>query len=184
MSEHPISPPSALPERPVPDPTLFLLNHGNRAFVEGRNRHPILDEASQRRTLTMLGATLSVPMIGGLLLLNLEVIPVDYTGWFCLGVMGVLMVIFGGYLYYLRSDLNLQGTLYSGVVVRSEKIRMVLNNRQRERFGVWYRFVGAGGRIQEGYAEADSDTASQRMAPQKGMEVWVWGEEDGRCYLL
>lgn len=184
MSESPVAPPPSAQERPVPDPTLFLLNHANRAFVEGRNRHPILDEASQRRTLTILGATLSVPMIGGLWLLSAEMIPVDYTGWFCFGLMVTLTVIIGGYIHYLRSDLKLHGTLFSGVVVRSEKIRVVKNNRQRERFGVWYRFIGSGGRIQEGYAEADSDTASQRIAPGKGMEVRVWVEDNRNCYLL
>lgn len=183
MNESPIAPRPSPQEHPVPDPNLFLLHHANRAFVEGRNSHPILDEASQRRTLTIFLATLSVPIVGGILLLSSEVIPVAYSAWFCVGFIASLIIIIGGYIHYLRSDLNLQGRLFSGVVVRSEKTRAVTNNRYRERFGVWYRFI-AQGKLQEGYAEGESDTASQRIAPIKGMEVHVWVDDNGKCYLL
>jgi len=179
MSEKPYH---TIVETPVLDPNLFLLHHANRAFVERRNNHPILDEASQRSTAIALGIALSFPLIIALLILNSGMLPLPYASWLC-GFMIVLVItIVGGYGYYLRSDLRLKGWILPGAVVRSEKIRWGKNSH--ERFGVWYRFVDPNGDLIEGYAEADSDTANRRMAPLQGTEVRIWYDDNGKCYLL
>jgi hypothetical protein len=46
MNEAPTTPPRAIAESPVPDPTLFLLNDMNRAYLEGKTVRPQIADAS------------------------------------------------------------------------------------------------------------------------------------------
>lgn len=101
-----------------------------------------------------------------------------------LGLIGGFLGLIARYGYSANEKIDLAGWIVPGVVLHAEKIRIRGGNYRAERLGIRYQFVAPGGVVIEGYAEGDSDHASDKMAPAPGTPVKIWLNDNGTHYLL
>jgi hypothetical protein len=188
MNEIPVAPPS-YQEIPVPEPNLFLLNRANRAFIERRTNNPVWDEAPPEQDangvwgilLFIIGTLMSLTIVSNLPL-------GEYRVWIFLvaliGIIALSLTLFWAYYRYIYETLQLKGWILPGKVLHSEKIRMVADESWDERVRVRFQYSTPDGILTVGYAEGNSDWASDNMAPAPGTPIRVWYGDDGEIFLL
>lgn len=185
MNEHPVQPLSRIEEYPVLEPDLFLLRRDNRLFLERYTKQPLLDKPAEIKRETSkitvgIFVTIAILVMG-----SVASAPSDLSAFLLsVAVLGGVGALFWAYVRYMRRRSDLKGRVLSGFVTHSEKIRMAEDQYNRDYLGIRFEFTDPKEGLKEGYAEGDSDHASDKMAPAPGTPVKVWYGDDGNHYLL
>lgn len=168
-------------EEAIPASNLFLLRRANRAFVQGANAYPTLEEPFVFTRRQWLG----VGGLGGIGLLLAFGVAIPLGIVVTVGLLWLLGMVMYGHIYrQTKAVAHQNGWILSGEVLHAEMIRARKGGSRRQRIGIKYRFVAPGGIWYEGYAEADQDGASHAMPPSRETPLYIWYDEQGNHYLL
>lgn len=185
MNESPIDPFPTVEEYPVLEPDLFLLRRANRLFLERYSKQPVLDKPAEIKRETNKIAVRIFVTVALLVMAGIAFLPSDLSAPLLIAtVLGGIGALFWAYIRYMFRPVDLKGRTISGMVTHSEKIRMAEDRFHRDYLGIRFEFTDPNGGVKEGYAEGDSDHASDKMAPAPGTPVKVWYDDDGKFYLL
>jgi hypothetical protein len=188
MKENPVLPLS-YEEVPVPEPNLFLLNRANRDFIERRTDNPVWDEPPPEQDASGVWGILFFIIFTLLILMIMWNLPLrEHQFWIfiiaLIGVIALSIVLFWTYHRYIYQSPQLKGWILPGEVLHSEKIRVVADESWDERVGVRFQYSTPDGVLTIGYAEGNSDWASDNMAPAPGTPIRIWYGDDEEVFLL
>lgn len=178
-----------VPEAAVLDPTLFLINKENAAYLKGQRPTPFLDPMRK-------GAEFRVSMfiiLAGMLIFTLIFSAVIFSimnaqpAIWAIGISVVPLIIFGctlAYtLYFLLKQKSLpkSGVVLAGEIVQADRVWMPGNQFLIE---IRYRFIAPGGILETAQVRGYAENASDTMAPLPGTPVRVYFVGGGEYYLL